>query len=151
MSLQFPELEHAAAVIEDGLAQDRYHDVHHWKFTPSSFDLFLRDLWLLGYQKLGHVGAYGTEGFEFFVTLGKDAGWPDVDRTELLLRVEAELAEPGLKDLRELHASLAAENDGLQRRVSELTAEVALMTGSRSWRMTSPLRRLNAARRRLVD
>jgi hypothetical protein len=47
---QFPQLENAADVIKSGLAQERYHDIREWRFTPTSFDLLARDLRTLGFR-----------------------------------------------------------------------------------------------------
>jgi len=146
--LQFPQLEHADTVIESGLAQDQYHDIHHWKFTPTSFELLMRDLWCLGYQSLGHVGSFGTDGFEFFVTLGKGDTWPADDRVKTLLRIELELAAVAqTSQPAGAPEDLVERNAALERQVAELIGEIATLKASRSWRTTRPLRQINAAAR----
>ena len=92
VSLQFPNLEGASDVLEAARAQASYQDTHRWKFTPGSFELLMLDLARLGYHKLGQVSSYPTEGFEFFVTLGKDVSVPNPDRLQALLRIEEELS-----------------------------------------------------------
>jgi SAM-dependent methyltransferase len=103
---QFPHLEGAADVIGAGLSQDAYHDIHNWKFTPTSFALLIRDLGTLGYHHLGEVGSDETHGFEFFVTLARGIEPPPLNRIDELLRIEAELAEVHFP------ASQAAPNRG---------------------------------------
>ncbi|MGI8663433.1 MAG: class I SAM-dependent methyltransferase [Acidimicrobiales bacterium] len=144
--LQFPQLEGAAAAIEAGLRQGEYSDIHRWKFTPASFDLLIRDLGALGYHDMGVVGALGTDGFEFFVSLGTGAGSTAIDRLGALLEVERELAEPTLS------CEPTERRDGsadLQLRVVALEAAMREMRSSRSWRITGPLRKASELLRRV--
>ncbi|MDP9094096.1 MAG: hypothetical protein M3N95_14495 [Actinomycetota bacterium] len=140
LSLQFPKLEHALEVIGAGLAQDSYHDIHHWKFTPTSFELLMRDLATLNLQHFGPVGSFGTSGFEFFVTLGKGLPWPEADRLALLERIEDELAEPLVTNLANL---------SLRRQLAEIRSQLAAIRASKSWRATAPAAHARAALRRL--
>ncbi|GAB3444444.1 hypothetical protein GCM10027517_24100 [Phycicoccus ginsengisoli] len=104
--LQHQSLLPAIELIESALAEAGYHDAHHWKFTPASFALLIRDLGELGFHDLEVVGSAPTEGFEFFVTLGHGAPSSEGPRHPLLQQVEDELALPWLTDL--IRSSLPA-------------------------------------------
>jgi hypothetical protein len=153
LGTQFPQLENAADVIKSGLAQDEYHDTHHWKFTPSSFDLLAHDLAALGFHDFAPVGSFPTDGFEFFVTLGKGEDWPAVDRITQLTIIEEELTEPlhtgEAARLRAVNAALAADTLRLQRELDGLRAEAEALRASTSWRVTAPIRTLVDLVRRL--
>jgi hypothetical protein len=147
LGTQFPQLENAAEVIKTALAQEEYHDTHHWKFTPASFDLLARDLATLGFHGFGPVGSFPTDGFEFFVTLAKGAEWPAVERISQLSLIEDELTEPVLgakaQQLTAANATLTAENAALQMGIDGLRAEVRALHASTSWRVTAPIRALS--------
>jgi hypothetical protein len=130
MSLQFPKLEGGAGVIAAGVAQDEYDDIHHWKFTPTSFELLMRDLATLGFHTFGPVGAFGTTGFEFFITLAKATPWPDADRLSMLLAIEDELS-----------AARVPQTGSLRQQLGDVRAQLAAIRASKSWRATRPVRR----------
>lgn len=95
LSLQFDDLAAGRDSIEVGLSGDAYHDVHRWKFTPSSFRLLVQDLRALGYHDLVETGDIVTRRFEFFVSFRKASGDdPELDRMTMLRAVEDELAAP---------------------------------------------------------
>lgn len=50
---------------------EEYVDVHCWKFTPSSFNLIMTDLNMLGLVELTIISEFDTTGCEFYATLGK--------------------------------------------------------------------------------
>jgi hypothetical protein len=141
---QFPNLEGAEDVIRTGLSQDGYADIHKWKFTPTSFALLVRDLEALGFHDLGVLGSDGTEGFEFFVTLAKGVRSPPVNRIDILLQIEAELAHPAdpltSDELTRRIEAFSRELAAMQRSADELSQELATVRTSRSWRMAGPLR-----------
>lgn len=126
IELLYPDVAEALKAQQDGLDQREYVDTHRWTFTPTSFELLIHDLALLGHHSLGVVESSTVGGHEFFVTLGRDAPAREIDRLELMRRVEAELADLGP----------GSTVDEVQR----LTAEVAALRGSTSWRVTRPLR-----------
>jgi SAM-dependent methyltransferase len=136
LKIQFENLTGAAEALENGLAQKEYFDTHRWKFTPTSFDLLISDLADLGQHEFGVLESYPTEGFEFFVTLGKGAAkHAPRDRIALLLQIEAELAEayggePGS----------AVEADQLRTANEQLRQELVDLRNSTSWQVTAPLR-----------
>lgn len=76
------------AVLED----KAYLDIHNWCFVPHSFRLILDDLFTLGFTKLREVEFLPTEGFEFFVTLGRQGRGPGISRLEMLRQIDVELA-----------------------------------------------------------
>lgn len=130
-TLMYPDFAETVKAQADGLAQAEYLDVHRWKFTPASFELLMHDLAALGHHSLGVVDSSTARGHEFFVTLGRDAPPRDVDRLELLKRVEVELA--------------AVRPDGptpqpVYEEVERLERELADLRASTSWRLTRPLR-----------
>jgi hypothetical protein len=146
LSLQFPNLEDGGTVITAGIAQDEYHDIHHWKFTPTSFELLMRDLATLGFHTFGPVGAFGTTGFEFFITLAKGTPWPDVDRLSLLLTIENELKAPTGAAI---DSTSVTQTSSLRQQIAELRAQLAAIRASRSWRTTTPVRRTRQALQRI--
>jgi hypothetical protein len=135
VSLQFPNLEGASDVIEAARAQASYQDTHRWKFTPGSFELLVSDLARLGYHQLGKVSSYPTEGFEFFVTLGKDVSLPDTDRLQVLLRIEEELA---------VVPPSASEEDALRADVGRLEAECRKLRAELDARGATPTGHVSA-------
>ena len=60
--------EWLSTTILDG-APPAYRDVHCWAFTPTSFELVLRDLQFLGVIHLEIVEVTQTNGFEFYAHL----------------------------------------------------------------------------------
>ena len=64
-------LDEAAGAWQLARQNKEYIDCHGWTFTPSSFRILLHDLQKLGLTDLVEVGSFDTEGFEFWITLGK--------------------------------------------------------------------------------
>ncbi|MEP6527340.1 MAG: hypothetical protein ABJA86_09260 [Nocardioidaceae bacterium] len=152
LAAQFPDLQGAGEVIEQGIAQDTYRDTHRWKFTPASFHLLLSDLAALGEHSFGVVQSFPTEGFEFFVTLEKGRPREHFDRIATLLDIEAELAAASAM-CRPLTDARASDSiDVLRQRNAALQARIADFESSTSWRATQPLRyasrRFRSLRRR---
>jgi predicted SAM-dependent methyltransferase len=156
LALQFPTMAGAEEVIAQGTSQDEYHDVHRWKFTPSSFALLIHDLRALGYHDLQQLAAGPPSlGFEFFVTLEK-AGIPRrmADRLELLRAAMAELAV--------VHGEFLSPPQGLARQLEQerqarkvteeslarARQEVEDLRRSTSWKVTRPLRNASVVARR---
>jgi len=162
LELQFPDLEGVPEAIRDGLEQYSYRDTHRWQFTPTSFRLLISDLALLGYHGLGIVASAATEGFEFFVTLGKGAPpATDGNRLDELMQIEYELAETTAAVLlSELTAYRKAMGSATQDRVSQSEviahqratidsqqalihaqqSAIAELHESTSWTLTRPIR-----------
>lgn len=148
-------------LIDTAVDQKEYHDCHHWVFTPSSFELLLRDLRTLGYTKLSIVGQRPTSGCEFYVTLSaqtSDANGPT--RKELFRRIEHELgAVSAFGDQCESDRAileLRVERDKLRRmlakrdrKIQELKAEQESIFNSRSWKATKPLRLVSRKSRKI--
>lgn len=170
LEVQFAKLEGVADAVRDGIEQKQFRDSHRWVFTPASFHLLMNDLAVLGHHKLGTVTSADTVGFEFFVTLGKDAPILDVaDRLDALLQVEKELAAVSQAPVRnrmnaleaELAAaksSAAAANDAVAQQHETVASMQALIDAqltalsdlhsSTSWKLTRPVRAMSRLLRR---
>jgi hypothetical protein len=132
-------------LIQQGLDQAEYVDIHRWRFTPSSFALLVQDLRELGYHSLAEVDSAPTLGFEFFVTLGRRESPPRRDRLELLQQIRSELAL--VAEMDGLGPSLVAaerEIDDLREALASARGELDRTLSSRSWRATASLRRIAA-------
>jgi predicted SAM-dependent methyltransferase len=87
-------VDEAIAAWHQSKDSDVYIDVHHWRFTPSSFRLILSDLAALGLTGLVEKCEFATTGCEFYVTLGKGkSGRAKCDRMQLVKLVMHEIAE----------------------------------------------------------
>jgi len=80
-------------------ADEVYHDVHCWTFTPSSFELIIRDLGFLELSKLQVLELAQADAIEFFVHLRnmRDLPYPNIKdreyydlRRQLLHRINNE-------------------------------------------------------------
>lgn len=164
LAVQFPELEGAKDAMENGLAQEAYFDTHRWRFTPTSFELLIADLRHIGQHSFGVLESFPTEGFEFFVTLGKGIAEPaKYDRMAVLLKIEQELHDPCGETAAQI-ARLSANNDELQRGKDdvergkdelqrgkdELQRRLDELYLSRSWRLTRPVRAVGKLARRVT-
>ena len=69
-----------------------YHDLHNWVFVPHSFRVLVNDLYALGYTRLREVAFHPTEGYEFYVALGRHGAGPQMSRLEMLEAMDAELS-----------------------------------------------------------
>ena len=76
-------LEQAKHMFDSCQLSNEYHDIHAWKFTPSSFRLILRDLSHMGSIQLREKQFCDTAGFEFFTTLARSAPGCPLDRLSL--------------------------------------------------------------------
>lgn len=85
-------LEQAREGINRVTAQKEYIDVHAWCFSPHSFRLIMHDLYSLGFIQLREVAFFRTQGFEFYITLGRRGNGVNLSRMEMLQIIEAETA-----------------------------------------------------------
>ena len=88
------DVAQALEAIANVRDRDAYLDIHNWCFVPSSFRLIVEDLHTLGYTTLREVQFHATEGFEFYITLGRHGQGPGQTRMALLRKIDAELATP---------------------------------------------------------
>jgi hypothetical protein len=104
-------------------------DSHAWCFTPHSFRLMMHDLHSLGLIRLREIEFHPREhpDCEFFVTLGRRGGGPPLGRLEMLRKSREEEAEWAARAARE---------------------QLDTLLGSRSWRLTAPLRGVASRLRR---
>ena len=119
----------------DWEANDVYRDTHCWALTPASFELMAREIHFLGLTRMEIESVEGTNGNEFYARLVN--GKPVPERARFYER-RAEL-------LREIVAT--PPQKVLEQRIAELTAEIAALKSSRSWKLTAPLRLLRMALR----
>lgn len=169
--------DYARAVCDQGLAQEKYVDAHHWKFTPASFSLLVQDLRDLGHHSFVEVASHPTVGFEFYSTLalGESKEHNRKDRLALLKQARAEQVEvsptyvafraavdhaldlapvnggaaPPVAELNSLLATLRQRAVEAEARSRRAEADFAELKASRSWRVTRPLRGLTDLARRL--
>jgi SAM-dependent methyltransferase len=85
-------LDEAKNALELSRKSTEYIDFHAWCFTPNSFRLLIQDLYALGLIPFKEVCFFASDGFEFYVTLGRSGSGVDMDRLSMLKKVEAELA-----------------------------------------------------------
>ncbi len=84
----FPE---AKALWNKSETTSEYIDVHCWRFTPASFNLIISDLLRLGLINMEVKVEFGTNGCEFYVTLGKVSSvTAEVDRLSILQKIKKE-------------------------------------------------------------
>jgi SAM-dependent methyltransferase len=86
-------VEDAKTGIREVIDRQSYLDVHDWCFVPSSFRLMMDDLYALGYTALREVAFHPTEGFEFYIVLGRQGSGSGHTRLALLRAIEDELAQ----------------------------------------------------------
>ncbi len=70
-----------------------YVDLHAWCFVPHSFRLLIYDLNALGLIALKEVDFQPTDGYEFYVTLGRNGVSPSLSRLELLEKIALEMQD----------------------------------------------------------
>jgi predicted SAM-dependent methyltransferase len=83
--------ENALQGMKTVINDNAYLDIHAWCFVPHSFRLIVYDLFCLGLTSLKEVCFLQTEGFEFFVTLGRNGQGPNLSRNEMLEIIESEI------------------------------------------------------------
>jgi 2-polyprenyl-3-methyl-5-hydroxy-6-metoxy-1,4-benzoquinol methylase len=86
-------LENARQGIKSVVNEKAYLDVHAWCFTPHSFRLIIHDLFSLGLIAFQEVDFFPTDGFEFYVTLGRKGKGIDQPRIEMLKMIESEIKD----------------------------------------------------------
>jgi SAM-dependent methyltransferase len=141
-----------ARALYDRAAAGEHSDIHAWVFTPNSFRLIVEDLHLLGLGRLRERSFHAPDTHEFFIQLSPDGAGPGVERLELCrlalddLRRPAPDAEPVVEPavLEDAGAAAAAEAEA-----ERLRQEIEAIHGSKSWRLTEPLRAARRAASRL--
>jgi predicted SAM-dependent methyltransferase len=89
----FHEFPAATKIFREIKESPTYHDVHVWRFVPSSFRLIIKDLAELGEILLKEKTFHDTVGIEFFLTLSQKASGCNVDRITLAKRMILEQRE----------------------------------------------------------
>jgi len=79
----FRPLADAQEVFEELRHRDRFHDIHAWQFTPSTFRLIMSDLAGIGAIGLREKSFEDTVEYEFLVSLSKAGAGCPVDRLTL--------------------------------------------------------------------
>lgn len=151
---------------------ETYADVHCWVFTPTTFELIIRDLQFLGLSQFEIMELDSTGAGEFVIHMRNVGGRVCADRDRfyeerevLLRRIGCELAENSLV-LRSTRAQVA-EREGEIARLKQVTREVESeaarlkqvtekiegeaarlrhameeIKNSTSWRLTEPMRQI---------
>ena len=120
---------------------ETYIDTHCWVFTPSIFELIIRDLAFLGLVDL-HILEIESGDGEFFVHLRNSNNEKMSEdtfyrkRRELLLQANDELGSTSPRVRQIVEDALAAET----ARANRLQFEIDALRGSTSWKATVPLR-----------
>lgn len=86
------DISQAKAQFDRACGSQEYVDAHVWRFVPSSFRLILSDLHALGEISLREFFFAAPGGFEFYITISRDAGVPLPDRLTLAKQSCAEQA-----------------------------------------------------------
>lgn len=86
----------ALVMTQERLADGRYHDMHGWTFSPSSFRYHVKVLNELGLIGLNIADLRLTNGFEFYAVLTCSAPASARSSEELMLDVAAEQADAEL-------------------------------------------------------
>ncbi|WP_170843550.1 methyltransferase domain-containing protein [Luteibacter sp. UNCMF331Sha3.1] len=125
-------------LANDVVMNGTYHDVHCWVFTPRSFARLMRELASHDLTRLGCDAFTGTAygEFEFFVR-----ATPVSDREERVeswRRMEGEAVQHG----EEQWTMMSAMLEDARQEKAFLASRIAEYEGSRSWRITAPLRAL---------
>lgn len=94
-----PAAAHAIFTTPADPEEGEYVDCHAWCFTPSSFELLVTELHVLGEIDFRPVHSYPTEACEFFITLERsetretDVGRLQARRMQLMLATMREVKE----------------------------------------------------------
>ena len=121
VELRFPEPIDARALVQQGIDQAEYHDVHHWRFTPASFSFLVQELRELGYHSLYEDVVDRPPSFEFYVTLARrEVRPPRRDRLELLQQIRKDYAYAA--DVDRLPPSIALYEQALADARGEIAA-----------------------------
>ena len=89
------ELRHNSREAEDrfhsAVDGNQYDDIHSWCFVPHSFRLIIHDLYNLGLIQLKEIDFHLSEGYEFFITLGRQGKGIGISRLEMLKIIQDEI------------------------------------------------------------
>jgi SAM-dependent methyltransferase len=88
----FSSLQAATEVYDSARFARQYHDVHVWRFVPSSFRLIVNDLFATGKLRLREDRFHDSVGNEFYMTMSVAAAGCPVDRLTLAKRALQEQA-----------------------------------------------------------
>jgi SAM-dependent methyltransferase len=138
------DLRHAKELFENAQTTSDYLDTHAWMYTPSSFRLILGDLNEMNLLELREDKFRDTYGFEFFVTLSRKGAGCAIGRLELACAANDELALIGAPKTQTAVEMQTAEIARLRAALQLAESELLSINRSRSWRLTAPLRALNA-------
>jgi len=126
----------ALNLVREVQASGRYNDAHCWVFTPTSFLDFFDHAAQLGLLPYELESFHPTEqgGYEFYALFRRAEGDHAAGTAESIRRAREVLSGwPAEQVFAEAH---------LSEEVKALRGSLAVMRGSRFWRLTAPLRRL---------
>lgn len=149
------------------MKDENYYDAHCSAFTPSSFELLIRDAAYLGLAPFEVVEIH-DDGCEFHAHLRMNPSTEELrppnyeqTRNSLLRRIQDEAAETStkyqemrsaLEDLGEANRKIYELEDAAakaNRRIDQLEETVSALYRSTRWRMTAPLRAAGSALRKV--
>ncbi len=91
----FRHVKHDYKTLQDS---PRRHDVHIWRFVPSSFRLIMNDLYEAGLTLLREHSFHETVWNEFFAVLSREGWGCGVDRMELAKRIHYEQLQISIEE-----------------------------------------------------
>ncbi len=139
---RYGSIHSALRLSSDAHRSGEYIDCHCWVFTPASLLRVFADLAELGIikWKLAFFADTRRDEDDFGLVLERVAD--DADPHEIAASFSQALRQAAAPDP-------AAHIETLRGEVARLQSEIESLKGSRSWRMTEPLRRLSSLVRRL--
>ena len=86
-------LDNARDCMKSVLQDKIYMDMHAWCFVPHSFRLIIHDLFSLGLIPFQEVDFHSTDGYEFYITLGRQGKGINISRLDMLENIELEIKD----------------------------------------------------------
>lgn len=142
--------DQALATAQDSEKNDRYTDVHVWRFVPSSFALTIATLKRLGFTDFAATTMRAQD--EIVAVLQRGASASEVDELALLEQIAHEsaiqISDQAAKKLQAERTRLdnieRTKLEAVEDKLREADRTISLMRASKSWRWTSLLRRVRS-------
>ncbi len=145
--------DQALATAQSSERDDRYVDVHVWRFVPSSFALTIATLKRLGFTEFVVTTMRAED--EIIAILQKGGSASEVDEFDLLEKIAQESAiqitdwtgEKVKAEYTHVLANERAERAVVEAKLQEADKTIRMMQASKSWRWTSLLRHVRSMKR----